>query len=85
MSNIVNQWQFSVTVEGLKLTNVGNTYTTYFLKRYVSFIAESDTILTINNLATNNLIKINRNDCVIPSPGIDMSTFLDSLAILASG
>lgn len=84
MSTIVNQWQFSVTLEGLKLTNTSNTYTVYFTRRDVAFITESNDIFIVNNLTTNNQIKINRHECTIPAPGASMSDFLDSLATLAS-
>lgn len=84
MAKIINQWQFSVDVEGLKLVNITSSYTVSFLRRYVAFIAESNDIFIVNNLATNNQMRLDRNECTVPAPGVDMDSFLDSLATLAS-
>jgi hypothetical protein len=84
MSKIVNQWSFSVNVEGINLVNTAGTDKYLLLKKYTFFTAVDSNYFLINGLGLNNSIKLNRNECLVPAPNTDMLSFLDSLVLLLS-
>jgi hypothetical protein len=84
MPKIINQWSFSVDIEGINLVNVSGTDKFLLLKKYTYFKAVDDNYFFINGLGLNNIIKLNRNECVVPTPNTDMLSFLDSLMLLLS-
>lgn len=78
-------WTFTVEGEYLKLSSAISNQTYYFLKRYTFFIPNySEDKIKIMSSGSNMYHIINRNECAVPIPGVNIDTFMTSLITLAS-